>query len=263
MSSLCGPLVDLFNSTAWAQHRVSDKVSDHRYELMYGLFLMPMLLLGRHAKHPPTAHKLKMLEIGLGCNMNYGPGASVQLWRNLFPHVEVWEAEYDANCVARSRARGLLNGINVLVGDQADRSTLRRWVNESGGEFDVIIDDGGHSNRQILTSFEELWPHVRPGGLYFFEDLHVGRHPSASDPNVPIVSDVLQAWIEQLLIHQVGPRYRMNGDAHEYAKWVRSQRHDRGFAQARARALEHPLPEGVATVSCQPQACVVAKACRE
>ena len=35
----------------------------------------------------------KMLEIGLGCGMKYGAGASANLWRVALPEVELWEAE--------------------------------------------------------------------------------------------------------------------------------------------------------------------------
>lgn len=32
---------------------------------------------------------LKMLEIGLGCNMNYGPGHSYKTWLEFFPNVDM------------------------------------------------------------------------------------------------------------------------------------------------------------------------------
>ena len=47
----------------------SDKVTAHSYETMYGQFVYPL----KFAAHTP-----RMLEIGLGCNMDYGPGASVK-----------------------------------------------------------------------------------------------------------------------------------------------------------------------------------------
>ena len=47
----------------------SDKVTDHSYETMYGTFLYPL----KFAAHTP-----RVLEIGLGCTMHYGPGASVK-----------------------------------------------------------------------------------------------------------------------------------------------------------------------------------------
>jgi hypothetical protein len=52
---------------------------------------------------------------------------------------------------------------------------LDRWIKESGGDFDVIIDDGGHANCQIWTSFLKLWPTLKSGGFYFIEDMQVGR----------------------------------------------------------------------------------------
>jgi len=89
---------------ALAQRRpTTDKVLDHTYDIMYGHFLLPL-----RDEKPPRPRK--MLEIGLGCTMAYGPGSSVRLWRGLLPHVELWEAEAHAACVENSRAKGMLDG---------------------------------------------------------------------------------------------------------------------------------------------------------
>jgi hypothetical protein len=62
--------------------------------------------------------------------------------------------------------------IKVVVGDQGDLGTLRRWVAESGGGFDFIVDDGGHLSHQQIASFRILFQHaLNPGGLYVIEDL--------------------------------------------------------------------------------------------
>ena len=45
-------------------------------------------------------------------------------------------------------------------------------VNSAQGYFDIIIDDGGHTMKQQITSFTYLLPKVRSGGLYVIEDLH-------------------------------------------------------------------------------------------
>jgi hypothetical protein len=77
-----------------------------------------------------------------------------QIWRQLLPHAELWEAEYDAACVAKARAKGQLEGIKTVTGDQGDFAVLRRWAEEIGGELDVIIDDGGHrcGNQSFISS---------------------------------------------------------------------------------------------------------------
>ena len=114
---------------------------------------------------------MKFFEIGLGCDMGYGPGASVALWKTLIPDAEIWEGEYDAACVEKALTTGSLDGINVLTGDQGDVNVLDDWIRQSGGDFDVVIDDGGHQNCQIMTTFLKLWPLLRPGGLYFLEGM--------------------------------------------------------------------------------------------
>ncbi len=55
--------------------------------------------------------------------------------------------------------------------DQTDRAALNKIVadNFSGG-LDMIIDDASHFLGNTRASFEILFPHLRPGGLYVIED---------------------------------------------------------------------------------------------
>ena len=75
---------------------------------MYGIFLKPL-----------RAFPIKLFEIGLGCTMKYGAGASVRLWQSWFLHPEfdLWVAEYDKECVEESRAKGSLDGLNIVIFD--------------------------------------------------------------------------------------------------------------------------------------------------
>ena len=215
---------------------VSDKFREHTYETMYGLFLAPL----------QSQPRVKMLEVGLGCDMTYGPGASASLWRRLLPDAEIWMADVDGDCVAKHNETLRALGIRALVGDQTDRAKLRQWLATAGGRFDLVIDDGRHSNSQVLTTFQHLWRAVNPGGLYFMEDLQVGRLELWDDTNgTAVISDVIQAWIEQLLIKA------------EYA----GQRLVQGVTTSRAyeSIRRHPLPRAAAFVFCQHEACVIGK----
>ncbi|KAL9185705.1 hypothetical protein ACHAXT_003482 [Thalassiosira profunda] len=186
----------LFVETAGSLTPITDKITTHSFYTMYGQFLIP------YYRRKPS---MKMLEIGLGCDMNYEPGASVALWKKLFPQADLWEAEYDAKCVELAKKQGKLDGFNTLVGDQGNNQTLDGWIKKSGGEFDIIIDDGGHHNCQIDASFAKLWPTVKPGGLYFLEDLSVGKwmgyrkYSTATCPKTFIFSHKLQSWLEDLI----------------------------------------------------------------
>lgn len=219
--------IKYFRDTALSFDPVSDKVgvtSEHRYHNMYGTFLLPYV-----ANKP----NLKFLEIGLGCNMDYGPGASVKIWKKLLPMAELWEAEFVKDCVEKAQEKGQLEGINTLVGDQADFTVLDGWIEKSGGHFDVVIDDGGHHNCMISNSFDKLWPQVLPGGLYFIEDLHVGRaskYQSESCGNV-IMSDKIHDWNQHLI-------YLTNSSGNQY---------------------KYGLPEDLLFIHCQAEACVLGK----
>lgn len=187
---------DLFKKTAESLQPVSDKVTTHTYEIMYGQYLLPY-----YRKNP----KMKMLEIGLGCDMSYGPGASVAIFKKLFPAAEIWEGEFNAKCVEKARKNGMLDGINTVTGDQNDVTVLDRWIEQSGGDFDVVIDDGGHTNCQIWTSFLKLWPTVKPGGLYFIEDMQVAKSDHYKDGSSALcaegtnVPDKLKGFIDTMI----------------------------------------------------------------
>ena len=59
----------------------------------------------------------------------------------------------------------------IFIGSQDDREFLRELKNKVP-KFDIVIDDGGHTMRQQIVSFEELYEHVKDDGLYLCEDLH-------------------------------------------------------------------------------------------
>ena len=59
----------------------------------------------------------------------------------------------------------------IYLGDQSDAEFLQRFITETHGGFDIIIDDGSHVPKHQIISFENLWPSVKPGGLYAIEDI--------------------------------------------------------------------------------------------
>src|SRR4029077_12460269 len=79
----------------------------------------------------------------------------------------VYGVDIDEECMAYEDT-----GTKVFIGDQADRSfwaTVRQTV----PKIDILIDDGGHHPEQQRITLEEMLPHLRPGGVYLCEDIHV------------------------------------------------------------------------------------------
>lgn len=214
---------------AAAMRTGTDKVTGHRYDGLYSKYLDAM-----HGRHKVR----KMLEIGLGCTMGYGPGVSAQLWRSYFgPQVEVWEAEFNKDCVDKHMDKLKAIDIRVVTGDQSDTSTLHRWINETGGQFDLIIDDGGHMSMQMYNAFIILFMHaLKPGGLYVLEDLGIAHDAQWQDGNPKAdwdMAETVKGYIESYIIS--------------------------GVNSGSQKPISHKPPPGIKTIDCVEGACAFIK----
>ncbi|HEY8763328.1 MAG TPA: class I SAM-dependent methyltransferase [Solirubrobacteraceae bacterium] len=70
-----------------------------------------------------------------------------------------------------------LNGLTDVVAahygiDQGDAAVLSALVDADHGAapLDLVMDDASHLYRETRTSFEVLFPRLRPGGVYIIED---------------------------------------------------------------------------------------------
>jgi hypothetical protein len=94
-------------------------------------------------------------------------GGSIQMWKSYFgPQARIVGVDIDPRCKAFEDDR-----VQILIGDQEDRSFLRS-VAKAAGTIDILIDDGGHQAEQQVATFEELFAHVAANGVYVCEDLH-------------------------------------------------------------------------------------------
>lgn len=108
---------------------------------------------------------VKMLEIGVA-DPRF-PGASVKMWREYFPSLTF--VGYDINPEALKFAQ---ESVSIFIGDQNNPADLQRCIVEHGSDWDIIVDDGSHYGEHVVTSFDNLFEHVKPGGYYIIEDLH-------------------------------------------------------------------------------------------
>jgi hypothetical protein len=69
---------------------------------------------------------------------------------------------------------------------QGDDEILRQIVlGELADELDLVVDDASHTYEQTKTSFEILFPLLRPGGIYVIEDWSWAHHPNYQSPDAP------------------------------------------------------------------------------
>jgi SAM-dependent methyltransferase len=94
-------------------------------------------------------------------------GGSLQMWRDYFGSgCRIVGIDSNPRCLKFADA-----DTTILIGDQEDREFLAS-VRTQVPHIDILIDDGGHTMRQQITTFEELYPHLQPRGIYLCEDLH-------------------------------------------------------------------------------------------
>lgn len=107
-----------------------------------------------------------ILEIGVS------QGGSLEMWQAYFgPRVRIVGVDINPACKQFES-----EGVQIFIGDQEDRAFLKSLA-EQVPAIDILIDDGGHTMRQQINTFEELFPHVTENGVYLCEDLHTSYWP--------------------------------------------------------------------------------------
>ena len=100
----------------------------------------------------------KILEIGVY------KGGSIDMWKWYFGECTIYAIDIDPACKAFEEP-----GVSITIGDQGSSEF---WDSFSESDFDIIIDDGGHTMHQQFYSFERLYDRVVDGGVYLCEDTH-------------------------------------------------------------------------------------------
>ena len=61
--------------------------------------------------------------------------------------------------------------IDIFIGSQSDEATLQS-IKAKYPHIDIVLDDGSHHSIDMITSFDHLYDHVQPYGIYMVEDTH-------------------------------------------------------------------------------------------
>jgi hypothetical protein len=94
-------------------------------------------------------------------------GGSLQMWKHYFgDKARIYGMDINPRCKELEEEQ-----VKILIGSQSDRDFLRQ-VKKDLPPIDILIDDGGHTMRQQIITFEELYGAVKPDGVYLAEDLH-------------------------------------------------------------------------------------------
>lgn len=140
-------------------------ISGHNYAIHYDAIFSPI----RH-------EAVRLLEIGVG------GGESIRTWLEYFdnPDARIFGVDI-VQCTNpwNTPSEKPDPRYTFSHGDQSDSVMWKCFIANCGGNLDVVIDDGSHTNKDIIISYKALWPNVVNGGLYCIEDLMVGYGDSS------------------------------------------------------------------------------------
>jgi hypothetical protein len=93
-------------------------------------------------------------------------GGSLLMWREFFgPKARI--IGVDQNPIAEKMRE---QGFELFIGDQASPEFWQKFYREVG-PIDILLDDGGHTNRQQIVTVECALDHVKDGGTILVEDV--------------------------------------------------------------------------------------------
>jgi len=109
---------------------------------------------------------LVMLEIGV-----FG-GGSLDMWRAyLGTEAKIIGIDINPECKQYES-----DGIEIFIGSQDD-STLIDKILKKYPNISIVLDDGSHVMQHMNASFELLYHHLDPNGVYIVEDTHTCYWP--------------------------------------------------------------------------------------
>jgi SAM-dependent methyltransferase len=93
--------------------------------------------------------------------------------------------------------------------DQGDQARLQTLVGAAfTGPLDLVIDDASHRYEPTRTSFETLFPLLRPGGVYLIEDWAWHHWPAFQGPTSPFAGAIPLTRLACELLEAVGSATR-------------------------------------------------------
>lgn len=105
-------------------------------------------------------------------------GGSLSMWREYFgPQARI--IGVDLNPIAKKWEQ---EGFEIYIGDQSDPEFWARLFSQVG-KADIVLDDGGHTNRQQIVTTDQCIPNIRDGGLLVVEDVHTSYFKEFGNPS--------------------------------------------------------------------------------
>jgi hypothetical protein len=141
--------------------------------------------------------KIKIVEIGVG------NGGSLFMWRSFFgKKADIIGIELNPEAKKLEKY-----GFKIFNGDQSNPNFWKSFYKKIG-KIDILIDDGGHTNLQQITTLMESIKNINGGGMIVIEDTHTSfmNYGNFRNPSKYSFINFSTSLIEN--IHRRNPRLK-------------------------------------------------------
>jgi len=130
-------------------------------------------------------------------------GGSLFMWRDFFgPKARIIGIDLNPDAM-----RWEEHGFEIFIGDQSKQNF---WLDfrKKVPNFDILLDDGGHTNLQQLVTLFEMSKIVNPEGLIVIEDTHTSYQKEFGNPSRRSFVNVSKRLINNLNLQFENPSAR-------------------------------------------------------
>ena len=120
---------------------------------------------------PYKNKKITFVEIGV---LN---GGSLFIWKKFFgEQARIIGVDMNPDCKKFEK-----DGFEIFIGDQSNPDFWKSFFDKVG-KIDIILDDGGHTNKQQILTVVSCVPNIKDDGMVVIEDTHTSYMKEFSNP---------------------------------------------------------------------------------
>ena len=124
-------------------------------------------------------------------------GGSLFMWRDYFgPQARIIGVEFNPDAI-----RWREHGFEIHIGSQSDPEFWENFF-KAVGPVDLVLDDGGHTYEQQISTVHYCLPHVKNGGMIAVEDAHTSYFKDFGYPS----RYTFMEWVK-VLIDNINSRF--------------------------------------------------------
>lgn len=114
----------------------------------------------------------KIFEIGIGGDYPQTDtlhASSLKTLRDFFTNAKIYGIDINPDFIKKTPD---MENIEVFLCDSSNKNEIESIISKIGGDFDMIIDDGGHDTINQQKTLSYMFKYVKNNSLYIIEDLH-------------------------------------------------------------------------------------------